>query len=95
MIKKIVKVVNRMTEHGFYQFYQSFSRFKYKNIVEKVKQLTGNDEDEIELEPIMLEQLKKPIIIYACLNGIATIIFIVEILLFKWLKWRDSKHSNI
>ena len=82
-----------MAEHGFYQFYHSILEFEMKETAGTVYLDMGIDKDEIDLEPITIEQMKKPIIIFLCLNGIAVILLIIEILVFKWLKWRNCKQS--
>lgn len=56
---------------------------------------TRKDKYEVNLEPITIEQLRKPIIIVLCLNGIAGILFIAEIVVFKWLEWRKRKQLTI
>lgn len=88
----IDKVTSSMAEHGFYQFYHSFMDFKMKWIGQSFSRPTGRIRDEIDLESITIEQLRKPMIIVLYLNGMATIIFVAEFLVFKWLKWRNCKH---
>lgn len=91
----IDKVTSSMAEHGFYQFYRSFMEFRFKYDGEKIR-LASRIIDEIDsLDSITIEQLRKPIIIVLYLNGISTIIFIAEFLIFNRLKWRNRKHSNI
>lgn len=93
MIAKIDEVTDSMAEHGFYQFYHSIMEFKQKYIGQKFSRAIGTNENEInDLRPIIIEQLRKPIIIALGLNAIAVIIFVAEILVFKWLQWRDCKH---
>lgn len=89
MIAKIDKVTNSMAEHGFYQFYQSWMEFERKFL----SRSAGIFDVEFELKPITIEQLRKPSIIVLCLNGLAVVIFVAEILVFKWLKSRNRKHS--
>lgn len=90
-INKIDKVSSSMAEHGFYQFYQSLVDFQQNWMVVEVGMITHKDNYEVNLEPITIEQLKKPIIIALCLNGIATILFVAEICVYKWLQWRNRK----
>lgn len=83
-----------MAEYGFYQFYQSFMEFHMDYEGQAYERLSkvNRDKDEIHLESITIEQLRKPIVIVLCLNGLATIMMVVEILIFNWLKWRNRKH---
>ena len=83
-----------MIEHGFHQFYHSIIDFQKNGIIENLYHLMGVDKDEIDLEPITIEQFKKPIIIFLALNGIAVILLLAEIFVFKWLKWRNCKHNK-
>lgn len=92
MIMKIAKVTNSMAE--FYQFYHSLLEFKLKRFIEKFNRLMRINRDKIDLEPIVIEQFEKPIISFLYLNGIAAIVFIAEILVFKWLNWRNCKLAN-
>lgn len=96
MIAKFDKVTNSMAEYGFYQFSESISEFKHKwkaGVIDRTVENDNNVDDD--LQSITMEQMKKPIIILLCLSAIAIIIFVAEILTFKWLKWRNCKHPNI
>lgn len=95
MINKIDRVTSLMTEHGFDQFYQHILEFQQKWLFAKDGMTTRKDKYEVNLEPITIEQLRKPIIIVLCLNGIAGILFIAEIVVFKWLEWRKRKQLTI
>lgn len=96
MVSKIDKVSNSMAEYGFYQFYQSLSELQTKQLASKLYGPSGVDnEDNNHLQPITMEQLKKPITIILCLNGIATILVVAEVLLLKWMKLRDCKQQTI
>lgn len=80
-----------MAEHGFYQFFESYFEFlehRFANVIMKM-------DDSDDLQTITIEQMKKPIVIFLCLNGLAAIIFIAEILIFRWLKWRNRKRTLI
>lgn len=88
MIAKIDKVTNSMAEQGFYQFYHSISDFSQKWVFGKF------DKDEVDLQSITIEQLRRPIMIILLLNGIASILFVAEILIFKWLKWRNREQRK-
>ena len=91
MISKIDKVTNSMFEYGFNEFFQSFHEYKRKWLIGRVYLKIGVDKDEIDLEPITFEQMKKPMLIFLSLNAIALFIFFAEILIFRWLKWRNRK----
>lgn len=91
-ISKIDEVANSMAEHGFYGFYQDIMDFKLKHLIGRLAQVKGMIGDGVDLQSITIEQLRKPVVIVLCLNGIATIVFVIEILVFKWLKWRNRKY---
>lgn len=93
-ITKMAKVIKTMTEYGFYQFYHSLSVFERKWLIGRAYVNIGIDKNEINLESITIEQMNKPIMIALCLNVAATIVFIAEILVFKWLKWRNCKFPS-
>lgn len=94
MIAKIDKVTSSMSEHGFYQFYDSYMQFILNSMLQKYAQTAGAIKGEMDLQSITIEQLRKLIVIVLCLNGIAALLFVVEILAYKWLRWRNCKHSN-
>lgn len=94
-ITKIDKVTSSLAEHGFYQFYQSIADFAKKKWSQKFYMSSRNSNNEDDLfQAIAVEQFKKPISIVLYLNGIATIIFIAEIFIFKWLKWRNCMQTS-
>lgn len=90
MIDEIDKVSNSMSEYGFHKFYES--KFTFDWHTKNINQSTENVmEDIIDLQPITIEQLRKPIIIAMSLNGIGLILLVVEVLLFRWKKWRSCE----
>lgn len=92
MVTKIDKITNSIAEYGFYQCYDSYMEIKLKHLAHIVGLTIIKD--EFDIESITINKLRKPIIIVLCLNGIATIAFVVEIFIFKWLEWRNCKHLN-
>lgn len=80
-----------MAKHGFFQFYQSLLEFQQKWRMAKYGLTSRKENYEVDLEPITIEQLRKPIIIVLCLNAVAIAVLVAEILVFKWLKWRNCK----
>lgn len=95
MIDEIDTLTMSMVEHGFNQFYTSF--VDYKEMIDFNKVFLGletnnenDDDDDDDLKSITIEQFKIPIIIVICLNALPTIIYVAEILVFKWLNWRKS-----
>lgn len=78
-----------MAEHGFYQFYETFLDFKMNYKTLEIERILGISKAESDLKSIVIEQLRKPIVIMLCLNGIATIIFFAEIFVHQWLKRRN------
>ena len=97
MIDKIDRVTMSMVEHGFVHFYQSYLIYKEQRAYAKeffmfdiILNKTKNDSNEFQ--SISVEQFKTPMIILLFLNGIATIIFVAEILVSKWLKWRSCTY---
>lgn len=83
-----------MAEHGFYQFYHSFSEFQLKWDIRRLYRVMGNEQDQNDLLSITMQQLHKPIVVVSCLNGIAAIAFVAEILIIKWIEWRNREWNN-
>lgn len=98
VIDKINQLTMSMVEHGFDYFYDSINEFSQKRLIEKLKivhfHMRGkkNEEDDQDLQPVTVEQLWPVIYIILSLNGIATIIFVAEILYSKWQNWRNCKY---
>ena len=98
--KRTLDKIDHLTTSGIET---GFLHFHYKHLVYR-EQLTYamkvamysdkalNDGDEVELQSINGDQFKTPMIILLFLNGIATIIFVAEILVSKWLKWRSCMY---
>lgn len=84
-------VTNSMAEYGFYKFYDSISKFKFNLRVDEIYHEIENKKVHDDMQPLTIEHLRKPIIIVVCLNGIALLSTVVEILLVKWLNWRKCK----
>lgn len=89
MVKKIEQVTLSMVEYGFGKFYDSISDFNRQLYVSFRRGYKEKDDDL--LLPITIEQIWPVIIIVLSLNGIATIIFVAEILYYKWRNWRNCK----
>lgn len=80
-----------MAEHGFYLFFHFLMEFQLKWRLTKIGMTSLKENYKVNLEPITIEQLRKPIIIALCLNGVAVFVFVAEIFVFKWLNWRSCK----
>lgn len=87
----INEITISMLESGMHDFGESGRSFLYHSLV----QFLLKDEEEVEdveLQPIMIEQLTRVIALTLFLFGSATVVFIGEIIVFYWRKWLDRKH---
>lgn len=71
---------------GLHEFYSSFCDFKQK-LIERTLLKDKSD----DYRALAMDQLIRPVIALLCLCGAATIIFIAEILLFKWKRFRNRR----
>lgn len=101
MLAKIEKVTNSMAEYGFHEYCQSISEFTLNWYAKDIERSMENSNVDNDLQPITIEQLQKPIIIVLSLNGIATITFFAEVILFKFysrilplLEWKLNLKSR-
>lgn len=89
-LNKINKETSSIMANGLHQFYASYCDFKQK-LIERAY-LKQNDDD---FQALTAQQLVRPLIFLCCLCGVATFIFIGEIVAFQW-KHRNSNqiHGN-
>lgn len=78
-MKKIDKATSTMMQNGLHQFYTNFADFKQKFLVREY--LSEKDDD---LQALTAEQLKRPMILMSCLFGVAIVIWMAEIIIFRW-----------
>lgn len=77
-----------MMQSGLYRFYTSLADYDRKIIEEEYLAANKDDEDEDDLQALTIEQLKRPLMLLLSLCGIVMVIFIGEILVFKWNNWQ-------
>lgn len=75
--------------NGLHKFYTSLADFNQK-LIGRV--YSNGDEDE--LKALTMEQLRKPMILIICLWGVATTIFLIEMILFKWNNFKRKRNRN-
>lgn len=82
MLDRINRVTSSMMENGVHNFYTSIVAFKSK-IFQRIHyaQLPNDD-----MQALTAKQLIRPMILVFSLWGMAVILFIVEIIIFKWKK---------
>lgn len=75
-----------MEQSGLHRFYTSSAEYD-QNLAEKGY---FNDEmhEQDDLQALTLEQFNRPLIFFLWLWGIVVVIFIGEILVYKWMNWR-------
>lgn len=84
ILKRFDELAEYLIENGLQQFYMSFGAFKQKLMQQEP------EDGEIDNEhALTMEQLKTPLIIYACLLGISSIVFVIEIILHHCKKLID------
>lgn len=86
MLKKINEATSSMMEYGFHQFYTSIATFKQK-LVDRV----FLDQDDDDLYALTMAQLSRPLVFLLLLCGLASIVFVAEIINFKWRNLRNQR----
>lgn len=88
-IKKLDQTTSFMVENGIHKFYLSLAIFKQKLIDRAYLEQIDDD-----FQALTVEQLKRPMILLFYLWGMATIIFIAEMTIFKWIYCNRRRNSN-
>lgn len=47
--------------------------------------------DDRDIEPFSMKQLKRPVFFVLSLYGMAMMVFLAEIVIYKWKLWRERK----
>lgn len=79
MLKKVDKTTSSMMENGLSQFFLSFTEFKRKIL----HRANSDAEDDDDFKAMSFEQLKRPLILLFGICGMAIVIFIVEVIIFR------------
>lgn len=87
LLNKIDKRTSAMMENGMHQFYTSFTNFLRKLFA---RQFARSDDDDSQA--LTMSQLKRPMIFIFGLWGVAIIVFIAEIIIFKWKNRSHIEH---
>lgn len=77
---KIDESTLSMTENGLHQFYKKFAEFLTELCAEKLLQA----EDET-IRVLTLNDLKAPLIFCSSLFGFALVVFLIEVIYFKYI----------
>lgn len=92
-MKKIDRVTSLMMESGWYARWQSWIEFAtpiYLN-----RRYGYPVEVGMAIQRIEIQHIRRMIFLYLYLCGLSIIIFIAEILVSKWKKWRNRKHNYL
>lgn len=89
IIKRLDHATSSMVENGLHKFYLSLAIFKQKLIDRAYLEQIDDDS-----QALTIEQLKRPMIVLFYLWGTATIIFICEMTIFKWILCNRRLRSN-
>lgn len=84
-----------MMENGLYQFNLEHYKYTYnmKNGF-KLSRERSNEDDDDELRALTMEQMIRPFYLTFGLLAISVLVFVGEIIYFKWMALRDrSKYS--
>lgn len=68
-----------MMESGLIQLYKSLATFKQK-LIDRAFTIANVD----NFRALTMEQLERPLILLSCIWVAAIIVFIVEVIIFKW-----------
>lgn len=66
----------------------------YLNATQLLFDTTAIDIDineDNDIEPFPMKQMMRPFLFVLCLDGMAIILFLAEIVIYKWKHWRDRE----
>lgn len=93
LLEKINRLTASMMESGLYDFYTSMAEFD-RHL--RLKDLEIDEDDE--LKPLTFDHMKRVMILFLFLIGIAVIVFILEVYLLKWItfvRWLTRKYQIV
>lgn len=85
-IKKIDKLTSSLMESGLDRFYESFANFLFNLYSRNISKQAEND-----MHPMNITFMRGPLILYFCLLGFASVIFIIEIIGHNFIKLRSRR----
>lgn len=68
-------------------FIKNYKNYSFQNVI---NQMEHDDEDD--MAPLTMVQMKRPLLFTFSLLGLATLAFIGEIIVYKWQNWRGRKY---
>lgn len=86
--EKFDKVVSSMMENGLSGFYESTGRFITKYRLKRFFKSEDND-----VRALTLEELIGSLMFCACLLGIALVFFVIDIIAFNFMLWRQKTNK--
>lgn len=86
-LEHVNKVTDLMTESGLHEFYKSYAFLKEKYMQRAFMNQTEDD----DMQALTVEQIKRPLFLVFCLFGIATTVFIAELVI---VKWKNRQHAS-
>lgn len=93
VIEMVDKVTSRMTENGLHHFYESLREF-WKMMNYKMGGY-DDDDDENNITPIIMAQFKRAMKLIWFLYALSPLVLLLEIIVFKWNKWRRQRKQSI
>lgn len=74
---------------GLLKFYTSFTLFK-RQFIDRAYVVFNSEEDD---QALTMEQLKRPMILIVCLWGMSIMIWIAEIIIYRWKNRRNHEQQ--
>lgn len=91
LITSIDKATSSIMANGLHQFYMTFCDFKQKLIERTHSYLQSDDDDDDDDQALTMKQLKRPLILLLGMCAITVLVFIAEIVVYKWNNRRRNR----
>lgn len=92
MLRAIDRTTISISENGMYEFGEGLRKVAH---LKGAQRLIGDTSEDDDLHSMFFEQIKRVMLFTLSLYGVATIVFIGEIIVFRWKKWRHRKHRDL
>lgn len=88
-INKIDKMTSFLMESGLDRYYRSFADFLFKLYSRNIYNEAKND-----VQPITIQFMRGPLILYFYMLGFASIIFMIEFIPYHFIKLRSRRRVS-